>query len=126
MIERQIIEGNNTFVWDGIDGLEINPTNIPQAISSITGQGTARRPWFYWVDMPGTPTKLSGYSQAALKIWGGHAGFPDNMSGNSQAALQVLDRLGNTNCVCSKAVKKKKFCLNPLPTQNTEAEIPGA
>ena len=28
-IERQIIEGNNTFVWDGIDGLEVNPANIP-------------------------------------------------------------------------------------------------
>lgn len=50
-IERQIIEGNNTFVWDGIDGLEVNPANIPQAISSITGQGTAttRLPNNVWV-----------------------------------------------------------------------------
>ena len=51
MISKPILVGNNTFVWNGIDGLEINPTNIPISITSITGQGVAatRLPNDVWV-----------------------------------------------------------------------------
>ena len=34
MISKPILVGNNTFVWNGIDGLEINPTNIPISLTT--------------------------------------------------------------------------------------------
>ena len=39
--DKDILEGQNTFVWDGGDALELNNTNIPVSITQITGTGTA-------------------------------------------------------------------------------------
>ena len=41
----------------------------------------------HWVNVPGTPMKMSGYSQAAQQI--------------------LMDRRSKANCLCPKAVKKK-------------------